>query len=302
MTLNTTKLDSYVSKFRAGSPNIASAFDEVKVLLNQLDARIGTTPPPPTGARTPLPPVGPFRTEAGDHMFRDGDGLTTANLHVTSAPGYGIGNMRWPYAGASTGTWVLRDCKVQNVLSNGLGTDGAGFWIGERTQGERLEAWACGWMGMFTGAACKGSRFTDVNIHDNPLIGLYMEHVTTDVEFKRSSFGSAGGTSSSINVEWWYADTVYGPTLPYNGKAGSFDCRFIDCDIYCPASNDYRVAGAFLDGGTFGFLFQNCRFWGPGKSVGLPNKRVDMSKPNLVVDCVFENTGGGPYTHDNGIG
>jgi hypothetical protein len=36
--------------------------------------------------------------------------------------------------------------------------------------------------------------------------------------------------------------------------------------------------------------------------VGLPNKRVDMSKPNLVVDCVFENAGGPPYTHDNGIG
>jgi hypothetical protein len=159
-------------------------------------------------------------------------------------------------------------------------------------------------MGMFTGAACKGSRFIDVNIHDNPLISLYMEHVSTDVEFKRSAFGNAGqaSTSSSINVEWWYADNVYGPTLPYNGRAGSFSCRFIDCDIYCPPSNDYRVAGAFLDAGTFDFLFQGCRFYGPGKSVGHPRNLVDASKPNRFVDCVYENAGGAPYLHDNVIG
>jgi len=160
-------------------------------------------------------------------------------------------------------------------------------------------------MGMFTGAACKGSRFTDVNLNGNPLVGLYMEHVSQDVEFRRSSFGfpQNGVTpqGSSINVEWWYNDPVYGPRLPWGGKAGSFSCRFFDCEIYCPVG-PYNMAGAFLDGGTFDFLFERCRFVGPGKSIGLPNKRVDMSKPNRVVDCVFENAGGGPYFHDNGIG
>jgi hypothetical protein len=34
--LNFTTLDMYVARFRTGSPNIARAFDEVKVLLIQI--------------------------------------------------------------------------------------------------------------------------------------------------------------------------------------------------------------------------------------------------------------------------
>lgn len=276
-------------------------------------------PPPPPSGRTPLPPVGPFVTRTTEQFFRDGDGLLTEKVYVdftptTGANTAGIGNMRWPYTGASTGTWVLKDCKVRNVSDipprDRDGTGEAGFWIGEKTQGERLEAWNNAWMNMVTLAACKGSRFIDVDLHDNPHVGLYMEHVSTDVEFRRSSFGGSRlgvqTDSSSINVEWWYADTVYGPTLPYGGKAGSYGCRFIDCDIYCPRytgqGKPYEVNGAFLDAGTFGFLFQNCRFWGPGNAIGLPNRLVDSSQPNRVVDCVFENQGLGVTYHDNVIG
>jgi hypothetical protein len=244
--------------------------------------------------------------------------LLTEKLYVDFTPTNvantaGIGDMRWPYTGPSSGTWVLRDCKVSDVA--GIpplirdGTGEAGFWIGEKTQGERLEAWNNAWMNMVTLAACRGSRFTDVDLHDNPHVGLYMEHVSTDVEFRRSSFGGSRlgvvADSSSINVEWWYPSNVYGPTLPYGGKAGSFNCTFIDCEIYCPpaqGNKPYEVRGAFLDAGTFGFLFQNCRFYGPGGALGFPNKLVDASRPNRAVDCVFDQDGPDITYHDNVIG
>lgn len=301
-----SRLGEIVAKFRKSSPNIAAAFDEVELRIMALEAK----PPVPPAPPVVQPPQGPFTQRSGDLFLRTGSGTTTEKLHVTSAPGYGIGNMRWPYAGPSTGIWTLRDCKVQNVAAapprSRDGTAEAGFWIGERTDGARLESWNSAWMEMFTGAACKGSRFTDVDLHDNPHVGLYMEHVTTDVEFRRSSFGGSRlgvvTDSSSINVEWWYPDAVYGPTLPYSGKAGSFNCKFIDCDIYCPPVTHPFVCGAFLDAGTFGFEFIRCRFWGPGNAVGLP-RRLMSATENKLFDCVFENGGKRePFYHDNVIG
>lgn len=268
----------------------------------------------------PLPPIPPLRIESGDHFYRDGDGLLTEKLHVPEAPSFAIANMRWngslPPAQQcpppSTGIWVLRDCKAQNTKSNGLGTDGSGFWIGEKTQGERLEAWANEWMNMVTLANCAGSRFTDVDLHDNPHVGLYMEHVSTDVEYRRSNFGGprlgVQPDSSSINVEWAYESAVYGPRLPFGGKAGSYSCRFIDSDIFCPkyigVGKDYEVRGAFLDAGTFDFLFLRCRFWGPGAALGFPKKRLNMdpAKDNKAIDCIFEQDGPDVTYHDNLIG
>jgi hypothetical protein len=279
-------------------------------------------PEPPAPVSWPTPPVGPFQQQSGDHFYRDGNGLTTEKIHVTSAPGWGLGNMRWPYEGPSTGIWTLRDCKVQNVSANPPrsmdGTGEAGYWVGEKTVGERLEAWNTAWMNMWLGAACKGSRFTDLNLYDPQLIGLYVEHPADDVEFKNSRFGGGkarGSTpsfsplGSSINAEWWYPDSVYGHLFPFGGKAGSRNVRFIDCEIYCPLPAPgtpewrwYQTAGAFLDAGTYDYLFERCRFYGPGRSVGLPNNTMDPSKPNRVIDCVFDNALGGVYYHDNEIG
>jgi len=101
---------------------------------------------------------------------------------------------------------------------------------------------------------------------------------------------------------------VYGPHLPYGGKAGSFNVRFFNCEIYCPTAppdagwRAYQTAGAFLDGGTFGFRFENCRFWGPGNAIGMPNKMVDPNKPNVAIGCTFDNDGSQVYYHDNLIG
>lgn len=300
--------------YREGGPRPVLPAGTGSRMVFHIDAYLkakGGVVPPSTG-RKPNPPVGPFKEESGDHFYRDGDGLLTEKLFVTSAPGYGIGNMRWPYTGPSSGVWVLRDCKVKDVSrpvpGSADGTAEAGFWIGEKTQGERLESWNSAWMEMFTGAACQGSRFIDVDLHDNRHVGLYMEHVSRDVEFRRSSFGGSRfgvvTDSSSINVEWWYEDTVYGPTLPYNNRAGSFDCKFIDCEIYCPPATNQYVCGAFLDAGTFGFVFENCRFHGPGNALGFPNKRMNMAtdKQNKVVNCVFDNAGTEVFYHDNVIG
>lgn len=267
------------------------------------------------------PPVGPFTTLTTEQFYRDGDGLLTEKLFIdftqtSGANTAGIGNMRWPYAGPSTGIWTLRDCKVRNV--SGIpprirdGTGECGLWIGEKTFGSRLEVWNCAWMNMVTLAACEGSRFDNLDLHDNPHVGLYMEHVSRDLEFRNCSFGGSrlGITpdSSSINVEWWYTDSIYtnAMNLPYNGRAGSYSCRFIDCEIYCPpytgVGKDYEIRGAFLDAGTFDFLFERCRFWGPGSALGFPNNLVDPSKPNRVIDCIFDNAGSQVTYHSNGIG
>jgi hypothetical protein len=277
---------------------------------------------PPT-TRTPLPPVGPFREEQGDHFYRDGDGLKTEKLFVTKAPGYGIANMRWNGSApvdqtlppASTGNWEVRDCKAKDVSASPPrvmdGTGECGFWVGEKTLAERVEVWNCAWMNMVTLGNCKGSRFYDLDLHDNPHVGLYMEHGSTDLEFHRCNFGGPRlgiqPDSSSINVEWWYQDGVYSARYPgYNGRAGSFNCKFIDCEIYCSppqGPKPYEVNGAFLDAGTFGFEFIRCRFYGPGNALGFPNKLADASKPNKVIDCVFDNGGRKePSYHDNAIG
>lgn len=276
----------------------------------------------PSGGFSLAPPVGPFTTLNTMQFFQDGNGLLTEKLFVDFTPingsnTAGIGNMRWPLAGASTGDWILRDCKVRNV--SGIpprirdGTGEAGFWIGEKCIGSRLESWNSAWMEMYTGASCAGSRFDNVNLHDFPHVGLYMEHVTTDVEFTNSNFGgptTAGGNiaadASSINVEWWYMDEWYGPLLPHGGRAGSYNCKFIDCEIYCPAytgwGKEYECKGAFLDAGTYGFQFIRCRFYGPGNALGFPNNRMVPSSPNIATDCIFDNAGSQISYHDNAIG
>ena len=289
--------------------------------MRRLLSRRGTISKPitvPSGEFFVVPPFGPFTTLNAEQFFRDGDGLLTEKLFIDFTPTTGpntagIGNMRWPYVGASTGDWILRDCKVRNVSAIPPrirdGTGEAGFWIGEKCIGSRLESWNSAWMEMFTGAACAGSRFDNVNLHDNPHVALYMEHVTTDVEFTNCNFGgptAAGGNvatdSSSINVEWWYMDGAYGPSLPYGGRAGSYNCKFIDCEIYCPPTSHPLVKGAFLDAGTYGFQFIRCRFYGPGNALGFPNNRMLPSSPNVATDCIFDNAGSQITFHDNVIG
>jgi hypothetical protein len=261
------------------------------------------------------PPEGPFTTLTTEQFYRDGDGLVTEKLFVDFTPTTGsntagIGNMRWPYEGPSTGIWTLRDCKVRNVSAIPPrirdGTGECGLWIGEKCVGSRLESWNSAWMEMVTLGAVAGSRFDNIDLHDNPHVALYMEHMSTDVEFRNSSIGGSRlgvvTDSSSINAEWWYNDNAYGPFFPFNNKAGSYSCRFIDCEIYCPPVLHPYVCGAFLDAGTFDFLFQRCRFWGPGNALGFPNNLINPSLPNRVVDCVFDNAGTQVFYHGNAIG
>lgn len=284
-------------------------------MLEHLDAwhkaKADDPPPPPADYGIRESYRGPLTPIAGDNVLRDGDGLLTEKRHVSTATGYGIANMRWPYQGPSTGLWTVRDCLVEDVSADPPksmdGTGEAGFWIGEKALVERVEARACAWMGMWTGAASSGSRFYDVDLRDNPHVGLYLEHVSSDFEFHHCSFGGKN-TGSSINAEWWYRDG-YGQYLPYGGRSGSFNVGFYDCEIYCPPSDRnarwdwYTTAGAFLDAGTFGFRFERCRFFGPGLALGLPSNRlmVDSSKPNVYFDCVFDNLGGTVHYYDDRV-
>jgi hypothetical protein len=291
----------------------------------------GTREPTSSPVDWPIAPQGSLVEEAGDHFYRDGDGLVTTALSVPSAPGYGIANMRFNGGNPpetqlpppSTGTWVLEDCKVTGVLSNGLGTNGAGFWIGEYTQAARLESFNNGWMNMVTIANCNGSTFTDLNLHNPKLVGLYLEHGSENMVFRRSRFGGGilpgsaptvtpvltpGVVPNSINAEWWYMNPVYAARFPgFGGRGGSRNNSFIDCEIYCPLPPPgteswrfYQHAGAYLDAGTYGYRFERCRFYGPGKSLGYPT--TALGPQTVWIDCTFDNAGGLPYTHSDPIG
>lgn len=247
-----------------------------------LGDQIGAVTPPPSGVAAPVGPL----VDRLPLFLRDTGNVTTEKIRVLSSPNYGIGNMAWP-ATASTGVWTLRDCIVQDVAASPPrsmdGTGEAGFWIGQRTNAARLLAKRCAWMGMWTGAKCDGSVIEDFQLLEMPHIGLYVEHVTSNTTFRRFSIHSV---DNGINIEWWY------------GGVGSHDLLFEDGDVYCAPG----ATGIFADAGTYGCTFRNIRFWGPGSAIALPNKMGIGGRPNVVENCVFENTGSHVTYHDNAIG
>jgi len=310
-------------------PTLASLVGQEKVEIVDalIEARGVVVPPPPppdpsTRPFTPAAPQGTLVKKTGIQELRDGDGALTEKVEVTSSTNFGFLNQRWNGSAPanqqlpppSTGTWILRDCKAHDIAASPPrsmdGTGEVGFQIGEKTIGERLEAWNCAWMAMCTLANCAGSRFKDLNFHDGPHVDLYMEHVSEDIVFDHCSFGKGASIrdASPLNVEWTYMDAVYAARYGMGGKAGSRNCTFVNCDFFCPLSPDeshwsaYHVAGAFLDAGTYDFRFDKCYFYGPGRSVGHPQHLLDPTKPNQFINCIYDNAKGAPYTHGNLIG
>jgi hypothetical protein len=237
------------------------------------------TPPPPTPAGVfPDPPVG--AVASAPLFIRTEANAVTQKLDVAKGTNDGIGNMVWPPK-PSTGVWTLEDCIADNISAvpprslNGTGE--AGFWIGQKTNAARLSAANNAWMGMWTGCMCDGSVISDFDLSGNPHVGLYCEHVTRNTTFERFLINHAGD-GNAVNVEWWYADSTYGPLLPYNGKAGSYNLTFQNFDITVPAGK----WAFFLDAGTFGCTIQNGTIRGAGNGVSHPKNLVDASSPNVI--------------------
>lgn len=326
---NPGQLDQLVA-YRAGGPRPVVPADggTFERMIWNIDAWLDTAPSPPVqsfGVREG--PRGTLTEVPGGVFLRDDDGATTAGVYVPRSPAYGIANMTWPFNGPSSGLWVVRDNRTRNVVADPPGSmDGrgeAGLWIGEKALVERGE-FDGEWMGGTVLAAGMGSRVYDAHF-TSPRIPLYPEHPAHDIEFHHCTFGPKYGTTtrqnrgSSINAEWWYGSSnpafnpaystylsqLLGPVS--KGKHGTHDLRFYDCDIWCPpipnpsAWDWYTTAGAFLDAGTFAYRHERCRFWGPGLARAIPSDRlmIDPSRPNVAIDCVYENQGDQLHVFDN---
>ncbi len=280
----------------------------------------GTLPTPPA------PPEGPFTFRDGNFavdsfpetFIRTAGAATLTKQQQQEVTGWGIGSMQfYPPASPITGISTFEDCISTDVFASPPGARGgtgeANFWFGNRTEARRLYAARTGWMAMFTGSWCSDSIIEDFEIEQAP-VGVYIEHVTRNTIFRRFKIHNiadqtvAGGSepgnilqARSISIEWWYADSVYGPSLPYGGKAGSYNLTFEDGDIYCPAGSGAR-AGVFVDAGTFGLTFRRCRFWGPGRALVLPNNRIGGGPDAVIENCIFQQSGANVTYHNNAIG
>lgn len=278
-------------------------------------AQIGVVvPPPPPPSGFAALPVGPL-TKSAPVSYDQSNPVTIASLDIENQvrPVSGLLVMKWPPV-KSPSAFTIHDIVTQNIgnvppTSNG--TSEAGIWLGQQCNAERL---VCdgSWEGLWTGAMCCDSVVSDVTIgkadgkggYTKPVghIGLYCEHFTRRVTFKNFDIASV---DNGVNIEWWYADSTYAPFVAKEypaalaGKAGSCELTFDTCRVYCPAGK----TGIFADAGTWGCVFKNLTFWGPGDAIGLPNHLAGPT--DNVVDlasCTFQNGGRQVYRHDNQIG
>lgn len=103
-----TALDDIVAKFRAGSPNIAAAFDEVQRRLAALE---GGAPPPP-----PPPPTGTLRWKPPG--YPNYSGYTTVAL-TTGAQTVNLDNTKDYILDISTKTWSSSSGRTIGLNING---------------------------------------------------------------------------------------------------------------------------------------------------------------------------------------
>lgn len=270
--------------------------------------KIGVTPAPPPGLVI-TPPVGPFTildgtstTESGKFTRTQG-GASIKKLSAKNFTGYGIADMDYWIPKPSTGTSVIEDCIAEHISSNPPrsmdGRGEAGFWIGNKTNAQRLLARDCAWMGMWTGAACNGSIISDFQLLDMPHIGLYVEHVTQFTTFRRFKIDSQ---DNGVNVEWWYADSAYSSMVvnnPMPGKAGSRDLVFEDFDV--TSANGWCF---YVDAGNYNVVIRNGKISGKN-GIAIPSRLADPSG-TIQIDWASIDTSGITGTvkeiHNNPIG
>lgn len=149
----------------------------------------------------------------------DGAGTGNSGLHVTQPIGVRIHRIEvrdqqtyGVFVSKNDAGIVLADpVLVSDILAIGIkytadpgfydGTAEAGVWIGEKADVRRIKIRDCGWMGLWTGSACNGSRMSDIDIDDFPAeVGIYCEHYTDNSILSRYNIGP--NVRHGINCEW----------------------------------------------------------------------------------------------------
>jgi len=89
------------------------------------------------------------------------------------------------------------------------GTAEAGLWLGNQclTPVRRMKFRDLGWMGLWTGATCWDTAFSDIDVDDtHDATGVYIEHNTIRCSFDRMLIGS--GIGIGVVTEWDYGTCV----------------------------------------------------------------------------------------------
>ena len=292
----TTAFNQYVASNNALN---TSQSNQIAALTTRVAALEPTPPDPlpdpgtPPTTSYPAPPVGPFTLMDGGgtqhHAIDpvDPSGMVIEKLHVQNYDRTGIGIMIWPQQEV-TAPVTVRDCIIENVSAipprSRNGTSEACLWIGNKTNVNRVKIRNGAWMGMWTGSLCHDSVFEDIEISDCPHVGLYIEHQTKRVVFRRCSFSAM---DNAVNIEWWY------------GGEGSNSILFEDCTF-----NSTNGWGIFADAGTYDLTVRRCKFLGKN-GIALPKNLVDPTKPNNfdAASCDLTGVTGIKTTvHNNAIG
>jgi lipopolysaccharide/colanic/teichoic acid biosynthesis glycosyltransferase len=119
------------------------------------------------------------------------------------------------------------------VRGSSEGRAEACLWIGNSGSVRRVRTDDCGWTGLWTGTATRGSRFEDIDVGRAPT-GVYIEHFTRSSVFRRIHVRPSVRTG--VVAEW--ADPVW------NNEPASVD------NIIEDSRFESRLAGVFLDAGT----------------------------------------------------
>lgn len=304
-------LDASGNPAAASSTNASGALTATSGVPTFLGGGGGT--PPSNGVDLP---VGALTSYTSSQWYRNASAPQTIsgmNIHDINTAAVGLGIMQWPPV-KSPSAFTVTDIVTQNIGNNpptSNGTSEAGIWFGQQVNANRIVCDGT-WEGLWTGAECCDSVIQNFTIgkadasggYSNAVagIGLYCEHFTRRVTFTNFAIKSTG---NGINVEWWYADTTYGPIVAseyptaLSGKAGSCYLTFQNGTIYCPAGK----YGIFMDAGTWACTVKNITFTGPGNAIAVPNNLAGPVANTIdQASCTFNNSGNHVTFHNNAIG
>jgi hypothetical protein len=148
---------------------------------------------------------------------------------------------------------LLEDIDVSGVsravAKSSNGTAEACIWLGNTGTLRRARVTDCAWMGIWTGTSNRNSLHEDLTV-DRTMVGVYLEHYTTNSTFQRMRIGSA--VQYGLVCEW--ADPAWG------GNPGCTDVTIQDSTFM---STDI---GVLLDNGTTRTTVRRVKFVGQSRA------------------------------------
>lgn len=294
------KASSGVAALEVWDPYLASP--GVKVLDCQFDGGSGTVV---YGMRGSAMPNGVVQ-RCTVKNYRDGGGNFPTGMRLQDA-GSGIG----PYSYAT-----VTDLDFSNISAatpgSGGGTAETGLWMGHPVTNPvaRIRSATCGWMGMWTGNACRDTTFTDLIVDLSGIIpgtgsrgvqdGIYSEHFTLNCIFQNfllngcnygfisewnDDFSPPSGTWNTVDTSTTSPFTIpaiTGTVVVAVGNTANF-------------TNDPSFVGLWVQGyGFFGVTVNS------GTSLTLTNLGFpNQAAPGTVVPSGTHLYNGNPAGHYN---